>query len=278
MKKFYLLLISLTFITPVFSQTWTSVSTDPSGDGASAGLLDGTEFSYWYDSVADSLWFRINTANLNSTNAQAVGVNIMVNAAGAGSTFNFWGSSNMDPYHFLLTAWVTGTPPSSYTGTIGLANAMGVNSMNYTNLSSNNLDIIVDVANNRIDIGLERTDIVPDLVFSGSSITVKAAAAVGSDQFWNDDIYDPNGQITLTKSSVSLNEEATTSLSVFPNPSSDIVYIENYHSGNYSILSMSGQSVASGKISAAGTIDISGLNTGLYFLQMDSQFIKFVRQ
>ncbi len=278
MKKVYLSLIALIMFTGLYSQTWVSVATDPSGDGNSPSLLDGTEFLYWYDEPNDLLWFRVRTANLNSSNAQAIGVNIMINAAGAGPTFNFWGNPNTAAYHFLLTAWVTGTPPSNYSGTMGIANAMGVNSMNYTNLFNNNLTMDVDVPNNTIDIALDRKEIVPDAVFTGSSITVSAAAAVGSNQFWNDDIYQPNGQMTLTKSGgIGLEEEVASTVSVYPNPVRDIVSVKNYRSEDYTLSDLSGREIIKDKIPASGTIDLSGLNAGVYFLQTDSKIIRLVK-
>lgn len=177
-----------------FGQTWTNIATDVSGDGSSAGLLDGTALDYYYDSTADSLWFRMTTNNMNATNSAALGFNVMVNYTGGGSTFNFWGNANTAAYHNMITGWVTGSAPSNYNGTIGIANAAGVGSNNYTNQFSNNLDISVDVANNTIVVGMQRDHLVPN---SALGQPVATAAAVGSNQFWNDDIYSPSGTMTV---------------------------------------------------------------------------------
>ncbi len=190
-----LLFCSLT--SNIIAQTWNELITDVSGDGANMALLDGTKLEYQYDQDADSIWFRVSVANLNSSNLAALGVNIMFNIPGGGSTFNFWGTDNSNPYHKLLTTWVNGSHPSSYTGTIGIANASGVNVMNYTNLKSGNITITADSLNQNIVLGLKRNDLVTNEDITGDSIIVGIAAAVGSDIYWNDDIYAPSAKIKI---------------------------------------------------------------------------------
>lgn len=192
------LLLSVTFFvglcTGALGQSWTNITTDASNDGATAGLLDGTALDYYYDNTADSLWFRITTSNMNSSNSMALGFNVMVNYSGGGSTFNFWGTNNNNAFHRLVTGWVTGTPPSNYSGTMGIANSSGVSSSNYTNVANNNLDIVVTVSANTIVVGMPRTDLIPN---SAMGTPIVTAAAVGSNQSWNDDIYSASGTMTV---------------------------------------------------------------------------------
>ena len=108
--------------------------------------------------------------------------------------FNFWGTDNSNPYHKLVTGWVTGTPPQNYSGTIGIANSTGVNASNYTNLFSNNLNITVNTTNSTIIVGMNREDLIPNSAFGQPIVT---AAAVGSSSSWNDDIYSSTGTMTL---------------------------------------------------------------------------------
>ena len=75
-----------------------------------------------------SLWFQFTTAEINISQAADFGINIMINNPDVATKFNFWGDDNKNQFTSLVTAWVTGTAPSSYTGTIGIANASGVNS------------------------------------------------------------------------------------------------------------------------------------------------------
>ena len=142
---------------------YTSVATDACSDGNNSALLDGTRLEYKYDSNSDSLWFLVSVNAL--TSSQHIGINVMVNIPGGGSTFNFWGNNNMDPYHKLLTFWVTGTAPSNYTGTIGITNAAGVNAQTWTSLSTNNIVAFADVANKTIRLGIKRTDLITDVEF-----------------------------------------------------------------------------------------------------------------
>lgn len=60
-------------------------------------------------------------------------------------------------------------------------------------------------------------------------------------------------------------------LVVYPNPVSDVLYIKELpcESVNYSIFNVLGQKVASG--SSRGTISVTGLEQGLYFLQIKSE-------
>lgn len=176
---------------------WSTIATDVSGDGSDSALLDGTELEFMHNDADDVLTFRISTADITTSQSMALGVNIMVNYPGGGSTFNFWGNNNSAAYHRLLTAWVTGSPTTGYSGTIGISDAAGVSGGNYTSLSSNNLDITVNTAANEILIELDRADLIPNLAL-GEDVVV--AAAVGSNMFWNDDIYSPTGTINIAGS------------------------------------------------------------------------------
>ncbi|MDZ7847976.1 MAG: hypothetical protein U5L96_15160 [Owenweeksia sp.] len=126
MRKFYpfrtiaVLILSLSFAS---AQSWTSIATDATGDEVTG--LDGTEAHYYYDATSDSIWFKIDVSSINSAQQTDFGINVMVNIPGASNSFSFWGAGNNNTYHKLVTVWVTGTPPSSYTGTIGVADGTG---------------------------------------------------------------------------------------------------------------------------------------------------------
>lgn len=269
MSKIYSLLILALFSFSSFAQ-WTTVTTDAVGDGASPALFDGTEFSYRYDQASDSLYFKLDIDNLSMSNSGAVGVNVMVNIPGGGSTFNFWGNDNTDPYHFLLTAWVTGSAPSNYSGTVGIGSGGSPN-----NVIMNNLSINVDVPNKSIVIGVDRNDLVPDMFFSGNSITVVAAAAVGSNMAWNDDLYQPGASITITKSSISIEEEEDLQLALYPNPATDFLNFPTSVNGSFEIFDVAGNPVLSGEVDASGRIDIQQLSSGMYVVKAGAQTAKF---
>lgn len=209
------------------AQTWIGVNTDPSGDGSNANLLDGTGLSYAYDQPSDSVWFKVDVNNLSS-NLMNVGVNLMVNIPSGGSTFNFWGNNNTAAFHKLVTVWVTGTPPSSYTGTIGVSDAAGVGSSNYISLSQNNISISVNASAQNIVLGMKRVDLVTDTEMGGQQVTMEVAAAVGSSTAWNDDVYVAGRTMTIDKEAVGLNENRVdaTKWSVYPNPTRNVITLE----------------------------------------------------
>jgi len=215
MKKTSLLLTLGTFLYAFSSSAqWTTIVSDASGDGAYPNLIDGTQLEYNYDDITDSLWFRITTAEINSSQALDLGVNILSFYGYGDPTFSFWSPDNYYSYNSLLTCWVTGSPPNNYTGTMGVSTANGVNTANFTEIS-NQLSIEVDVVNSTIVIGTKRADLIPDYVL-GTSIEI--VAAVGSSQSWNDDLWDPN-----FNSGIVLNSGSTgggnTSATNFPNNS-----------------------------------------------------------
>ncbi|PKR81303.1 hypothetical protein CW751_04390 [Brumimicrobium salinarum] len=65
-------------------------------------------------------------------------------------------------------------------------------------------------------------------------------------------------------------QEKTNAIAVYPNPAHHIVKIENGQSGNYVIVNMQGQTVKTFKHTQETTLDISGLKTGVYFIQNTS--------
>lgn len=278
------LLTGLLLCSNAIGQTWTTIATDAAGDGSVSALLDGTKLEYYYDQTADSLWFRVTTQTITASQAAAVGVNIMLNIPGGGTTFNFWGTDNMNPFHRLLTTWVTGSAPSSYTGTIGIANAAGISASNYTNLSANNISINVNTSSKTITLGLKRTDFITDAEFSADTITCVAAAAVGSNMSWNDDIYNASGTITLTRPTTKVAEPHTAILSqpvVFPNPAGDIITIKYNmpQNADVTILDMQGK-VWTHKTLRNGfeQLDISLLPPGLYTVRTMANSVTDVQQ
>ena len=179
---------------------YTIIATDPSGDNFYPEELDGTRLEYKYNATSDSLWFLFKFNTINTAQSQNVALNVMVRIKdGMDSTFYFWGEDNYtNEYHRLLTVWVTGTAPSNYTGTIGIANSTDVNHLyNYNNLYSNNISIKVDTVAKTALLGLKRTDLINDLEFPDSTFTVKVAGAIGTRGAYPDDIYSPTATMRL---------------------------------------------------------------------------------
>ncbi|MGB0402910.1 MAG: choice-of-anchor V domain-containing protein [Salibacteraceae bacterium] len=67
----------------------------------------------------------------------------------------------------------------------------------------------------------------------------------------------------------SLIENAINSIRVFPNPAKNSISIEGINNAEFTIVNLNGQTVLSG-LTGSGSIDISELNTGIYFFQVPS--------
>lgn len=253
------------------AQVWTTLATDPQGDGQTAGLLDATLHEYWYDSLTDSLWFRFTVAQISAANQGAFGVNVMVDIGGSGNVFQWWGFDNSSQYNRLLSVWVTGTPPSNYMGTIGIADALGVVIVDYTNLAANNISVFMDVGAKTITLGLKREDLIPASAL-GTSITT--AGAVGSDQFWNDDIFDfTTGTMNISgPSGMSIDEETNDpNIAIYPNPASthtSVVSYTNTFIEEVQVVDMTGRVAVR---SSSTDVDVSSLTPGMYFMRVYGQ-------
>lgn len=67
-------------------------------------------------------------------------------------------------------------------------------------------------------------------------------------------------------------------VSLYPNPSSDIVFIKNLNSGaNFSIYNLSGSMVMTGITDSNQSIDISGLSKGIYLIKTTVKTLKFTK-
>lgn len=275
MKRFKLTMLALISLSAmVGAQTWTEIATDNSGDGNDPALLDGTKFEYYNNEATDSVWFRITTKEITASQEGALGVNIMVHIPGGGTTFNFWGTSNTSAWHKLVTAWVTGSAPSDYSGVVGVADAAGVGAMNWSNLKANNLTIVVSPANKTIIIGMKRSDLVTNSEMGGGSVTLKAAAAVGSNAYWNDDIYKISGSMTVT-GTAGVEELEAKSVQVYPNPAQNEIHVQLEdltEINTVTITDVTGAIVTEQTVSQSETnVNVSALENGIYFVSVLGQ-------
>ncbi len=219
---FILMLVAL----GVQAQTWQTITTDAAGDGASNTTLDATLFEHAYDSIVDSVYFRLTVNEMPENQQQNFGVHVMIRMAGK-PEFTFWGNENNLRWTKLITVRVSGTPPSNYAGTIGISDIIGINNSDYQNLSSNKINITVDTIAKTITLSMKRMELVTDVeMWAGSSMNMKVAAAVGSSSSWNDDIFDTTKTITLRKVLVSVAEQTKNAVTVYPNPAATDLIIE----------------------------------------------------
>ncbi|MGV3596602.1 MAG: T9SS type A sorting domain-containing protein [Bacteroidota bacterium] len=210
----------------VQAQIWQTITTDAAGDGASNTTLDATLFEHAYDSIVDSVYFRLTMNEMPENQQQNFGVHVMIRMAGK-PEFTFWGNENNLKWTKLITVRVSGTPPSNYAGTIGISDIIGINNSDFQNLSSNKINIAVDTTAKTITLSMKRVELVTDVeMWAGSSMNMRVAAAVGSSSSWNDDIFDTTKTITLRKVLVSVAEQTKNAVTVYPNPAATNLIIE----------------------------------------------------
>lgn len=274
MKKLLLLTCIALLSICTASAQWTTLSSDPAGDGASSGPLDGTKLEYRYDDVSDSVWFRITTSNFLSSN---YGLNIILDVTGAGTQGTWWGNQNSTfKYNRLITAWVS----TGSMGTVGITDAAGAASSNYTKIAgASKIEIILDATGKTYTLGMKRTDI-----FNSTSLTANVIAAAGSNTGWNDDL--PNsgsGTMTLTPNTTSVNTltNIAREFSIFPNPSNGIFTIVQNSNANSSIAvyNLTGIKVHESTINQKkNSINLSSLSAGTYLIKLTTDAITTTKQ
>ena len=74
-----------------------------------------------------------------------------------------------------------------------------------------------------------------------------------------------------------IDEKANARFTLYPNPTNGTIYIESQcDASTFSISNMLGQTVMSGNIADSQTIDVSGLDDGMYFICIGQRMVKFV--
>lgn len=271
-KRLLLAVFTLFSISHGYSSEWLTISADAENDVSNTAWADCSKMEYAYDEFADELSFRFTVANMSASIAANFGINVMVNIEGSSSgKFNFWGKDNGDKFQYILTAWVTGTPPSDYSGTIGVANASGAKNSNMTNLHSNNLDIQVDEMGGTITVTVAREEFIPDTELGSGKTDVTFAGATGNSMGWNDDVYDASKTVSLpisTPTSVSTITKAGVSL--YPNPAVNRITVSGIQELNsvFTIYNNLGQVVLEG-ILENGMVDVSALDVGIFFIALE---------
>jgi hypothetical protein len=101
----------------------------------------------------------------------------------------------------------------------------------------------------------------------------------------NDGTYTSNGAtytygvFDCAVSNLSLNENKTIQLDVFPNPASDLINLSISQPTTISITTSTGQIVRKLELDGNATIDVSTFTTGIYFIQTsEGQTVKFIKQ
>lgn len=171
---------------------WTVLATDAEDDGRNPQWADVKALAFFHDPATDTLWFKFDLSRLPNPNA--FGINLVVDddhdqQNGA----HWWGRNRAFKYDKLVSIWVIKAEENSYRGTVGIADAKGVQLGRYANRFQNNIAFRVDADSKTFILGLKRGDLE-------ATATMNLIAAVGSNAGWNDDIPDSNSvQLQLEK-------------------------------------------------------------------------------
>ncbi|MEZ5017890.1 MAG: T9SS type A sorting domain-containing protein [Flavipsychrobacter sp.] len=264
MKKLLLLSCITLFSFGAAQAQWTTLSTDASGDGANSSYLDGTKLEYRYDDMTDSVWFRVTVSQYK---AYAFGINIILDVTGAGSKGTWWGNQNSSfQYNRLITAWMSNPPM----GTVGITDAAGAASSNYTKIAgANKITIVGNTTDKTYTLGMKRTDI-----YNGASLNAKVIAAVGAHNGWNDDL--PNtgsGSINLTPNTTAVHHlsKEKHQFSIHPNPSNGVFSLvqNSNNESQITVYNITGIKVFETTTKQKETnIDLSSLSSGTYVIKL----------
>lgn len=134
------------------------------------------------------------------------------------------------------------------------------------------LDPYITYGSSVYSIDITDTNPIPNTVVSGLRYAVDILID-GIDMYIAD--YDAYKIFKYTDTSLGIEENTTPSISIFPNPSSDIIKVQGLLSSEeYTIHTILGDVIQKGNISNDKHIDIRNLASGIYFLKFKNKSIK----
>lgn len=269
MTKAYVFAVLLfTCLQTVTAQDWTSLATDPEGDGFIPGRPDAKEIFYYYDAGTDSMWFRTDVYGTLATSNW--GFNLLVDTDQDQSNGTAWpGPNNAFKFDIGLTVWVTGSP-GNYSGTIGVATGGAMFSGNFTELYQNNVTLQVDENTNSYIIGLPRTHLDPD------DAKFNCIASIGVSMEVNDDTPNTGNLVIEEEVISSVGEPEAIVFGVYPNPASAYLSVQlPIHIATpetrYVVYDLLGRQRLSGSFSGeANAVRLETLEDGVYILRIHS--------
>jgi hypothetical protein len=131
--------------------------------------------------------------------------------------------------------------------------------------------------------GVNFSNVLGDVTSNTTTYSYSAAAGTHYYKVYaysNADNSDSTNTASVTVSAPNgIDESESVSLGVYPNPANTFINISTSAFGQAMVLNSLGQTVKVLNLnSAMNTIDISDLETGLYYLKLDSKVMKFVKE
>jgi hypothetical protein len=137
-----------------------------------------------------------------------------------------------------------------------------------------------------------------DNTFGSNGISTLAYAGLGNGIWITDFDVQPNGKVIFTCNSSapyqgatyigrmlmsnsfsSIQENATTHLSIYPNPANNVVTVNANQNTIVSILNLQGKVLDQIAVSKGQQIDVSHLSSGVYFIKTsEGQLAKFIKE
>jgi hypothetical protein len=169
----------------VASLSWTSLASDPNGDGLQARLPDAKELLYAIDSKADLLWFKVIT--WDSVPEDWFGISVAFDSDDKPDNGMTWWGTNKNKFDRIACAFLF-KADDHWQGYAGVGDSESIGRGNMTNLTTD-VKVAVDRGHRALFVGVPRSTL-------GSAPTVRALATVGSMVANNDDV--PNeGMVTV---------------------------------------------------------------------------------
>ncbi len=140
-------------------------------------------------------------------------------------------------------------------------------------------DELLSIYLSNSDLSPVRVDIsnISTIKFKSSKIVINK-----NDNTFSDFYYSDITKITFNEEGTAIIENADSkNANIYPNPVKDNLTINNadsMHGSDIFIYSVTGMLVAKHSQWNGGSIDVSGLNPGVYFVNTNSTTLKFVKQ
>jgi len=170
----------------IASLSWTSLATDPQGDGLQARLPDAKELLYAIDADADLVWFKILV--WEPLPERWFGISVAADVDGTSDNGMAWWGSNKIKFDRLASAFLF-KADDEWQGYAGAGDSDSIGRGNMTNLSTS-VKVVIDREHRAIVLG------VPRPAF-GTAATVRVIATIGSMVANNDDV--PNEGMVIVR-------------------------------------------------------------------------------